>query len=320
MLHNIVDDQYVCVAVVILTQCLLWIHSYWNHFNSMIIKEIVCNVNSNTLCQIAYFWACQTNVDNFYVILYTMYGRLISLYSVLKAFRATFSLIQLYSFHKSTYYAGINILFCLFVGVLYLQYGEETKQIRMPNDVTSADNLRALFVSAFPQHLTMKTLESPSVAIYIKDDMRNMYYELTDVRWVSCTKCVVYQGAFCCCMNLKSVTCNPQHVRLCWIRYCKNYHRHSILQCDWFLSAENCRQFLIWSKFKLFGDSLFHTLLFTGLRLPNKSVGIERECVQSVFLCVCVLFGTGWAWLLNRLYSYEEVACVDMLLTSLSKW
>ncbi|KAK7163120.1 hypothetical protein R3I93_007229 [Phoxinus phoxinus] len=76
------------------------------------------------------------------------------------------------------------------LGVLYLQYGEETKQIRMPNEVTSADTLRALFVSSFPQQLTMKTLESPSVAIYIKDDMRNMYYELTDVRNITSQSCL----------------------------------------------------------------------------------------------------------------------------------
>lgn len=70
----------------------------------------------------------------------------------------------------------------LSAGVLYLQYGDETKQIRMPNEVTSIDTVRALFVSAFPQQLTMKMLESPSVAVYVKDDMRNMYYELSDVR------------------------------------------------------------------------------------------------------------------------------------------
>ncbi|XP_075408617.1 sickle tail protein homolog isoform X10 [Tenrec ecaudatus] len=68
------------------------------------------------------------------------------------------------------------------LGVLYLQYGDETKQLRMPNEITSADTIRALFVSAFPQHLTMKMLESPSVAIYIKDESRNVYYELNDVR------------------------------------------------------------------------------------------------------------------------------------------
>ncbi|KAI7809617.1 putative sickle tail protein-like protein [Triplophysa rosa] len=76
------------------------------------------------------------------------------------------------------------------LGVLYLQYGEETKQIRMPNEVTSADTIKALFVSAFPQHLSMKILESPSVAIYIKDDMRNMYYELNDVRNITPQSCL----------------------------------------------------------------------------------------------------------------------------------
>ncbi|XP_059419598.1 sickle tail protein homolog [Carassius carassius] len=75
-------------------------------------------------------------------------------------------------------------------GVLYLQYGEETKQIRMPSEVTGADTIKALFVSAFPHHLTMKILESPSVAIYIKDDMRNMYYELTDVRNITTHSCL----------------------------------------------------------------------------------------------------------------------------------
>ncbi|XP_076149544.1 sickle tail protein homolog isoform X7 [Alosa pseudoharengus] len=76
------------------------------------------------------------------------------------------------------------------LGVLYLQYGEDTKQIRMPNEITGADTIRALFVSAFPQLLTMKMLESPSMAVYIKDDMRNVYYELTDVRNITPHSCL----------------------------------------------------------------------------------------------------------------------------------
>ncbi|XP_028825277.1 sickle tail protein homolog isoform X1 [Denticeps clupeoides] len=76
------------------------------------------------------------------------------------------------------------------LGILYLQYGEDTKQIRMPNEITGTDTIRALFVSAFPQQLTMKMLESPSVAIYIKDDMRNMYYELNDVRNITPHSCL----------------------------------------------------------------------------------------------------------------------------------
>ncbi|XP_047205170.1 sickle tail protein homolog isoform X5 [Girardinichthys multiradiatus] len=76
------------------------------------------------------------------------------------------------------------------LGVLYLQYGDETKQIRMPNEITSIDTIRALFVSAFPQQLNMKMLESPSVAVYVKDDMRNMYYELADVRNITDHACL----------------------------------------------------------------------------------------------------------------------------------
>ncbi|KAK1790175.1 hypothetical protein P4O66_014097, partial [Electrophorus voltai] len=76
------------------------------------------------------------------------------------------------------------------LGVLYLQYGEETRQALMPNEVTSADTVRALFVSAFPQQLTLKMLESPNVAIYIKDHVRNVYYELTDIRNITAHSCL----------------------------------------------------------------------------------------------------------------------------------
>ncbi|XP_058258772.1 sickle tail protein isoform X4 [Hemibagrus wyckioides] len=76
------------------------------------------------------------------------------------------------------------------LGVLYLQYGDETKEIRMPNEITTVDTVQALFVSAFPQHLSMKMLESPSTAIYVKDDMRNMYYELNDVRSITDHSCL----------------------------------------------------------------------------------------------------------------------------------
>ncbi|XP_014904960.1 sickle tail protein homolog isoform X20 [Poecilia latipinna] len=76
------------------------------------------------------------------------------------------------------------------LGVLYLQHGDETKQIRMPNEITSIDTIRALFVSAFPQHLNMKMLESPSAVMYVKDDMRNMYYELADVRNITDHSCL----------------------------------------------------------------------------------------------------------------------------------
>lgn len=71
---------------------------------------------------------------------------------------------------------------CGVTGVLYLQYREETKQVRMPAEISSQDALRVLFVTAFPHQLTMKMLQSPNTAIYIKDTSRNVYYDLEDMR------------------------------------------------------------------------------------------------------------------------------------------
>ena len=76
----------------------------------------------------------------------------------------------------------LSLPVCAVSGVLYLQYGEETKQVRMPAEISGQDTLRALFVTAFPHQLTMKMLQSPSMAIYIKDTSRNVYYDLEDIR------------------------------------------------------------------------------------------------------------------------------------------
>ncbi|KAM9350014.1 sickle tail protein [Symphorus nematophorus] len=76
------------------------------------------------------------------------------------------------------------------LGVLYLQYGEETKQVRMPAEISSEDAVRALFVTAFPHQLTMKMLQSPNMAIYIKDTSRNVYYDLEDIRNITSHSCL----------------------------------------------------------------------------------------------------------------------------------
>ncbi|NXY00554.1 SRCN1 inhibitor, partial [Centropus bengalensis] len=44
------------------------------------------------------------------------------------------------------------------------------------------DTLHALIVHMFPQKLTMGMLKSPNTAILIKDESRNVFYELEDVR------------------------------------------------------------------------------------------------------------------------------------------
>lgn len=73
-------------------------------------------------------------------------------------------------------------LFCRPAGLVFLQYRTETKRALLPNEITSIDTVRALFVRSFPRQLTMAYLEGPNVKIYIHDASKDMFYELEDVR------------------------------------------------------------------------------------------------------------------------------------------
>ncbi|XP_061782821.1 SRC kinase signaling inhibitor 1-like isoform X2 [Nerophis lumbriciformis] len=75
-------------------------------------------------------------------------------------------------------------------GVLFLQLGEETRRVHLTHELSSLDTLRALIVHVFPQRLTMATLRSPSTALLIKDETRNVFYELEDPRDVQ-DRCVI---------------------------------------------------------------------------------------------------------------------------------
>uniref|UniRef100_A0A3B5PNA0 SRC kinase signaling inhibitor 1 n=1 Tax=Xiphophorus maculatus TaxID=8083 RepID=A0A3B5PNA0_XIPMA len=69
-----------------------------------------------------------------------------------------------------------------FSGVLFLQYGDETRRVHITHELSSMDTLHALIVHMFPQKLTAGMLKSPNTAILIKDEARNVFYELEDVR------------------------------------------------------------------------------------------------------------------------------------------
>ncbi|KAJ3608186.1 hypothetical protein NHX12_025236, partial [Muraenolepis orangiensis] len=64
-------------------------------------------------------------------------------------------------------------------GVLFLQLGEETRRVHLTHELTSLDTLRALIV-----HMC------PSTALLIKDETRNVFYELEDPRDVQ-DRCVI---------------------------------------------------------------------------------------------------------------------------------
>ncbi|KAI4465566.1 hypothetical protein MML48_3g00017106 [Holotrichia oblita] len=68
------------------------------------------------------------------------------------------------------------------LGLVFLQYRNETKRALLPNEITSIDTVKALFVRSFPKQLTMEYLDSPQVKIYIHDSSKDMFYELEDLR------------------------------------------------------------------------------------------------------------------------------------------
>ncbi|XP_025406795.1 coiled-coil domain-containing protein AGAP005037 isoform X5 [Sipha flava] len=68
------------------------------------------------------------------------------------------------------------------LGLVFLQYRSETKRALLPNEITSIDTVKALFVRSFPKQLTMEYMDSSLVKIYIHDSSKDMFYELEDLR------------------------------------------------------------------------------------------------------------------------------------------
>ncbi|XP_050418777.1 SRC kinase signaling inhibitor 1 isoform X2 [Patella vulgata] len=67
------------------------------------------------------------------------------------------------------------------LGLAFLVYGTETKKCLLPNEITTLDTVRALFVRAFPEKLSFEFLESPRQKIYILDPKTNIFFQLDDL-------------------------------------------------------------------------------------------------------------------------------------------
>ncbi|KAK8751034.1 hypothetical protein OTU49_017518, partial [Cherax quadricarinatus] len=67
------------------------------------------------------------------------------------------------------------------LGLVFLQFRGETKRALLPNEITSLDTVKALFVRSFPNQLTMQYLDLPSVKIYIHDSNKDMFYDLEEL-------------------------------------------------------------------------------------------------------------------------------------------
>ncbi|KAK2162424.1 hypothetical protein LSH36_99g07034 [Paralvinella palmiformis] len=78
----------------------------------------------------------------------------------------------------------LNLSVGLSEGLVFLSFRSETKRALLPNEVTSLDTVRALFVRSFSECLSMQWFDIPSHKIYILDHKTNVFYELDDVREV----------------------------------------------------------------------------------------------------------------------------------------
>lgn len=66
-------------------------------------------------------------------------------------------------------------------GVVFLQCADDVKRVNLPATVTSIDTLKALFVTSFPDRITMQDFEDGMKSVYIKDADTGTYYMLEDV-------------------------------------------------------------------------------------------------------------------------------------------
>ncbi|XP_040572827.1 uncharacterized protein [Lepeophtheirus salmonis] len=67
------------------------------------------------------------------------------------------------------------------LGLVFLIYRGETKRALLPNEITSKDTVKALFVRSFGKSLTMEYMDSPRVKIYIHDSAKDIFYELENL-------------------------------------------------------------------------------------------------------------------------------------------
>lgn len=68
------------------------------------------------------------------------------------------------------------------LGLVFLQFKNETKRAFLPNEITTLHTVKALFVRAFPRTVTLNYLDARNVRIYIHDPTKDMFYELEDVK------------------------------------------------------------------------------------------------------------------------------------------
>ena len=74
-----------------------------------------------------------------------------------------------------------NPKWCIYIIISFFDFSGETKRAVLPNEITSLDTVKALFVRSFPKTLTMEYMDTPRVHIYIHDSSKDIFYELENL-------------------------------------------------------------------------------------------------------------------------------------------
>lgn len=77
------------------------------------------------------------------------------------------------------------------LGLVFLQYRNVTKRSLLPNEITSMDTVKALYVRSFPRELTMAYFDDRDrVRIYIHDQSKDVFNDLVDLRAIK-DRCIL---------------------------------------------------------------------------------------------------------------------------------
>lgn len=115
-----------------------------------------------------------------------------TVFVVLIMLKAVYSWFWLYWIKHGLECVQLNMqTFCVPLGLVFLVYGDQTKKSMLPNEITTLDTVRALFVRAFPD-LTLEMLEDPRKKIYLLDPATNIYFQLEDLMYGIMQSCMLF--------------------------------------------------------------------------------------------------------------------------------
>ena len=78
----------------------------------------------------------------------------------------------------------INKHIVIFSGVVFLRFAGLSRRALLPNEVTSMDTVKALFVRSFPNSLTLSWFDRNDSMVFLRPDGSDTFIKLRDFRYI----------------------------------------------------------------------------------------------------------------------------------------